>query len=105
SPDRVPGLRPSDSTGNRVDAARASGAAVAPLALVAQHELAAPAVELEELRRLDQVDELAVAVVARVERGLVADLLAHRAERGPAILAGGVVYGIVQQRSKDSTAP
>ena len=57
-------------------------------ALVAQHHLAAAAVEFEQLRRLDQVDQLAVAVVARVERGLVADLLADRAERRPAVLAG-----------------
>ena len=33
---------------------------------------------LEQLRGLDQVEQLAVAVVARVEGRLVADLLAHR---------------------------
>src|SRR5690606_22484017 len=42
---------------------------------------------LEQPRRLDQVAELAVAVVARVERALVADVAAHRTQVRPAVVA------------------
>ena len=42
-------------------------------------------VELEQLGRLEQLGQRRVAVVARVERGLVADLLADRADARPAL--------------------
>ena len=42
--------------------------------------------QLEQADRRQQVAELAVAIVARIERGLVADLAADRAEVRPAIL-------------------
>src|SRR3546814_19675475 len=41
---------------------------------------------LEQPRRLDQVAALAIAVVARVERDLVADVAAHCAQVRPAVV-------------------
>src|SRR5690606_17466903 len=62
---------------------------LACLRLVPHPDTLLVATHLEQVRCLDQVAELAVAVIARVERGLVADLLAHRAQVGPAVLAAG----------------
>src|SRR5207253_4918670 len=89
---------------NRWPARSSSAASGSGLALVAQYELAATAVEVEQLRRLDEVDQLAVAVVARIEGRLVADLLAHRAERGPAVLACGRFDGVAQQGDETRVA-
>ena len=65
---------------------RGQAFAAADLADVAHRDLGRPLlVELEQLGRLEQVGERRVAVVARVERGLVADLLADRADARPAV--------------------
>ena len=45
--------------------------------------------QFEQADRRQQIAELAVAIVARIERGLVADLAADRAEVRPAILTLG----------------
>ena len=51
----------------------------------------------EQLGRLEQLGERCVAVVARVERRLVADLLADRADARPAVLALGGLDRVAQQ--------
>src|SRR3546814_4834889 len=57
-----------------------------------------------DLRRLDQVAELAVAVVARVERALVADVAAHRAQVRPAVVALRGIHRIAQDARQRSVA-
>ena len=54
-------------------------------------------VELEQVGRLEQLGERRVAVVARIERRLVADLLADRADARPAALARRRLDGVAQQ--------
>ena len=54
-------------------------------------------VELEQLGRLEQLGQRRVAVVARVERGLVADLLADGADARPAALARRRLDRVAQQ--------
>ena len=73
----------------------------ARLADVAHRDLGRPfLVELEQLGRLEQLGERRVAVVARIERRLVADLLADRADARPAALARRRLDGVAQQRRR-----
>src|SRR3546814_800810 len=59
---------------------------------------------LEQPRRLDQVAELAIAVVARVERALVADVAAHRAQVRPAVVTLRGIHRIAQDARQRSVA-
>lgn len=53
--------------------------------------------QLEEFGGFVEVDEFLVAVVAGVERGLVGDVAADVAQRGPAVVAFGGEHGVAQQ--------
>ena len=75
-----------------------SGLRAAGLADIAHRDFGRPLlVELEQLGRLEQLGERRVAVVARIERRLVADLLADRADARPAALSRRRLDGVAQQ--------
>src|SRR5690606_31154932 len=64
--------------------------------LVAHPDHLAVLLELEQVGGLHQVAELAVAVVARVERGLVADLAADHVQPGPAVVTAAGIHRAAQ---------
>src|SRR5690606_41828282 len=77
-----------------------SGQSAAPLlgalALDPQQGIVTP--QGEQPDGLDQLAELAGAIVARVEfRHLLGDVTAHRPEIGPAIIPRGRIYGLAEQ--------
>lgn len=61
------------------------------------HGWSADVAQLEQVSRFEQLAQLGVAVVARVERALVGDALPDRADPGPAGVVGSTFDGAAQE--------
>src|SRR5690606_925042 len=72
-------------------------AAAAGLGLLADQHRLALAPDLEQADRVDQRAEAAIAVVARVERALVAQVAAHATQVRPALVVGHRHHRAAQQ--------